>query len=300
MKLCDGVNIPTILKKGEKLLVYIPIDVAEAMLIDEGDEVSFVKDNDGTFKISKVGMEGVHKSKEFDNARNITLNTDELAVLKRLDTIRYSNRTKDTIKQIFDLEEQKILQVMLKRGIITLFKKSPEDEQHYSISKDVYDKFLYGKREYKFKRPDPIDASAVKPPVKKMVSESIQEPKVEKAWELKLKEQNKYAEILESKGYIVLNNDVEASSLSTLMEESIRRGLVLGTRAFNKKFYVGLRSYIAKNSAKIMKVLETGSAPISKISKESGIEEEGARTILYLMAESGDIAEVRKDVFSIA
>ena len=32
----------------------------------------------------------------------------------------------------------------------------------------------------------------------------------------------------------------------------------------------------------------------------SGIEEEGARTILYLMAESGDIAEVRKDVFSIA
>ena len=276
------------------------MEVAKAMLIDEGDEVSFVKDNDGTFKIAKIGLEGVHKPKEFDNARTVILNPEELAVLKRLDTIRYSNRTKDTIKQIFDLEEQKILQAMLKRGIITLFKKNPEDEQHYSISKDIYDKFLYGKREYKFKRPDSLDVPAAKQPVKKIVPESIQEPKVEKAWELKLKEQNKYAEILESKGYIVLNNDVEASSLSTLMEESIRRGLVLGTRAFNKKFYVGLRSYIAKNSVKIMKVLENGSAPISKISKESGIEEEGARTILYLMAESGDIAEVRKDVFSIA
>ncbi len=276
------------------------MEVAKAMLIDEGDEVSFVKDSDGTFKIAKIGLEGVHKPKEFDNARTVILNPEELAVLKRLDTIRYSNRTKDTIKQIFDLEEQKILQAMLKRGIITLFKKNPEDEQHYSISKDIYDKFLYGKREYKFKRPDSLDVPAAKQPVKKIVPESIQEPKVEKAWELKLKEQNKYAEILESKGYIVLNNDVEASSLSTLMEESIRRGLVLGTRAFNKKFYVGLRSYIAKNSAKIMKVLENGSAPISKISKESGIEEEGARTILYLMAESGDIAEVRKDVFSIA
>ena len=276
------------------------MEVAKAMLIDEGDEVSFVKDSDGTFKIAKIGLEGVHKPKEFDNARTVILNPEELAVLKRLDTIRYSNRTKDTIKQIFDLEEQKILQAMLKRGIITLFKKNPEDEQHYSISKDIYDKFLYGKREYKFKRPDSLDVPAAKQPVKKIVPESIQEPKVEKAWELKLKEQNKYAEILESKGYIVLNNDVEASSLSTLMEESIRRGLVLGTRAFNKKFYVGLRSYIAKNSAKIMKVLEDGSATISKISKESGIEEEGARTILYLMAESGDIAEVRKDVFSIA
>ncbi len=276
------------------------MEVAKAMLIDEGDEVSFVKDSDGTFKIAKIGLEGVHKPKEFDNAKTVILNPEELAVLKRLDTIRYSNRTKDTIKQIFDLEEQKILQAMLKRGIITLFKKNPEDEQHYSISKDIYDKFLYGKREYKFKRPDSLDVPAAKQPVKKIVPESIQEPKVEKAWELKLKEQNKYAEILESKGYIVLNNDVEASSLSTLMEESIRRGLVLGTRAFNKKFYVGLRSYIAKNSAKIMKVLENGSAPISKISKESGIEEEGARTILYLMAESGDIAEVRKDVFSIA
>ncbi len=276
------------------------MEVAKAMLIDEGDEVSFVKDSDGTFKIAKIGLEGVHKPKEFDNAKTVILNPEELAVLKRLDTIRYSNRTKDTIKQIFDLEEQKILQAMLKRGIITLFKKNPEDEQHYSISKDIYDKFLYGKREYKFKRPDSLDVPAAKQPVKKIVPESIQEPKVEKAWELKLKEQNKYAEILESKGYIVLNNDVEASSLSTLMEESIRRGLVLGTRAFNKKFYVGLRSYIAKNSVKIMKVLENGSAPISKISKESGIEEEGARTILYLMAESGDIAEVRKDVFSIA
>lgn len=292
--------MPTVLKKGDKLIVYIPADVAAALSIDEGDEISFINNGSNSFIFTKAGSGSINKTDISERTNDILLNDDELAVLKRLDTIRYSDRTKDTIKRIFSVEEQKILQILLKKGIITLFKKDSDSDHHYSISKEIYNKFLYGKREYKFKKPEQPNLSIDKQVKKPATIEVREQEKPEKAWELKLKEQNKYAEILESKGYIVLNNDVEASSLSTLLEESIRRGLVLGTRAFNKKFYVGLRSYIAKNSTKIMKVLENGNAPLSRIAKESNLDEEGVRTILYLMAESGDIAEIRKDVFSIA
>lgn len=177
---------------------------------------------------------------------------------------------------------------------MVLFKKDNDSEYKYSISKHIYDKFLFGKREVKGKEQAPIQNNANNYP---KIEQSIP---AEKGWELHLKEQNKYAQMLESKGYLVLSNNIEAAALSTLLEESIRQGHVLGTRSFNRRFYVGLRVFIAKNSSKILKTISNESLSVSQISKQTGIDEDGIRTILYLMAESGDVVEVRRDVFSIA
>jgi len=88
--------------------------------------------------------------------------------------------------------------------------------------------------------------------------------------------------------------------VSGALEDSIRHGLILGTRAFNKKFYIGLRGYINKNASKILKLIDQKSMSIPDIASETGVDEDGVRTILYVLSESGDVTEVRKDVFRVA
>jgi hypothetical protein len=111
---------------------------------------------------------------------------------------------------------------------------------------------------------------------------------------------NEYVSLLESKGYIVLKSEAEAASASAAMEESIRQGLVLGTRGFDKKFYIALRDFISRNTPKLLKSIEKRSMGIEDIAKETGIDEEGARAVLNILAESGEVTEVRKDVFRSA
>jgi hypothetical protein len=110
-----------------------------------------------------------------------------------------------------------------------------------------------------------------------------------------------YIEDLETKGYVVLKNEAEAASASAALEDSIRQGLVIGTRAFDKRFYIGLRGFINRNGPKIIKVLERGkSVSADDIAAEVGIDVDAVKTILYILAEKGDVTEVRREVFRIA
>ena len=110
---------------------------------------------------------------------------------------------------------------------------------------------------------------------------------------------NSYVEQLETAGYLVLSNEADASALSASLEDSIKRGAVLGTRAFNRKFYVVMRSFMTRNAPKVMRVLDKKSVGISDIAEACGIDEDAARAILYMMSESGEISEVKRDVFRL-
>lgn len=61
-----------------------------------------------------------------------------------------------------------------------------------------------------------------------------------------------------------------------------------------------MRGYINRNASKILKLIDQRSMGIPDIAKETGIEEDGVRTILYVLSESGDVTEVRKDIFRVA
>ncbi|MDE1850979.1 MAG: hypothetical protein KGH54_04280, partial [Candidatus Micrarchaeota archaeon] len=87
---------------------------------------------------------------------------------------------------------------------------------------------------------------------------------------------------------------------SLALEGSIRRGQVLGTRSFNKKFYIILRTFFDRHGPKILKALKDGGMRVSQIASETGVDEDGIRAILYLLAESGDVSEKRKDFFTLA
>ncbi|MCL4381457.1 hypothetical protein M1614_00560 [Candidatus Marsarchaeota archaeon] len=229
--------------------------------------------------------------KEVKNEKKYTeknLETDELKVLKKLDTIRYNNRTKEYVKTIMNGNELNILQGLIRKKAVSIYKKEGENDYKYGISKDVYDKYLFGKRN------ENIDEAI------KEKNEKVNDEAKEKGWEIKLREKNKYADLLEVDGYLVLTNAADAEAASAQLEESIRHGLVVGTRAFNKKYYVAIKSFVTNNSQNILRLIEKKSMSVDEISAELHMDAEAVRTILYLLSESGDVTEMKKDIFRAA
>jgi hypothetical protein len=228
---------------------------------------------------------------------NISLEAGELTVLKKLDTLKYNDRTNVKVASMLNGDEKAVLQTLIKKGMVVPFKKAGEKEVKYSIQKSVYDMFLY-----RNKKPEQQSAPvAITSAPRAKVVQSVSKP-APKAWEQKIAPTGSeaYMEQLESKGFLVLGNEAEASLVSTALEDSIRHGLVVGTRAFNKKFYIGLRGFINKYATKILKVIDQKGMNVEDIAKETGIEEDGCRTILYFLSESGDVTEVRRDIFRAA
>ena len=284
------------------------------MGIKDGDDVDFLKFKDNYFIFAKksdivgsvVGQRPAISHVAISAPAPVSasgpepfsfigeVDADELKLLKKLDTIRYSDRTRTKINSMLDAGEKAVLQKLLKRRAVTLFQKSPDQEAKYGISKGVYNKYLFGKREGVTQQPAGVPAKA-EPYL--ITEASRPQPK---RWEVPIKGgPDTYVSQLETAGYLVLANEADASALSASLEDSIKRGAVLGTRAFNRKFYVVLRSFMTRNAPKVIRALEKKSMGISEIAKTCEIDEDAARAILYMMSESGEISEVKRDIFRL-
>ncbi len=291
--------MPKVYKSNNKLVIYLPFDLVGDLSIKEGDDLDFFKRGDYYIVAKKstiaemiAGRQAVQMQKPSAIAQRpvfrSTPSTGEIAVLKRLDTLRYSERTKAKVEAMLNAEEKRMLNEMLKRRIVTLFKKTGEQDLKYSIPKSIYDDFLMRKK---------VTAEKKAAEARSQPAAVEQRPR---RWEQVVGTGNAYLERLENEGYLVINSETEASAASASLEGSIRRGLVVGIRAFNKKFYVATRAFIAKSLPKIGKLIGPRGISVADISKETGIDENGVRAILYIMADNGDVTEVRKDVFKEA
>jgi antitoxin component of MazEF toxin-antitoxin module len=294
-------------KLNNKLIVSLPFEVIKALSIGEGDEVDFFKYSDKSFIFAKKSYIAALLTKVTDNKsvarqaiqqpqqiakddKGVEIDNKELELLKKLDTLRYGDRTAGNVEKMLNSAEKQVLEELIKKGYVVPYKKPGEAQFKYSISKLVYDKFLFGKRE---------KAEKTKAEVEQTAQEKSSSVAAEKHWEAKLINNN-YLDILESKGFIVLNNEADAANVSAALEESIKQGLIIGTRAFNKKFYIALRGFINKYAPKIIKLIEQKPASADEIAQKVGIEADGVRSILYYLAETGDVTEVRKDIFKYA
>ncbi len=286
-------------QKSGKLILYLPPDVIRVLGLDENEEVDFFKYNDKSFLIAKKSeisnmLSG--KPQEATKAQsqmatplasksqyqNDQLSGEEIAVLRKLDTIRYNMRTKENVEKLLSESERSTLNQLLKRKAVNLFQGNKSSVPLYGIAKNVYDKFLMRKKPAQQAVQKPSEREFKIPLLKKNIDD------------------NPYVVSLEEHGFIILQTEAEATSLSLTLEESIRQGFVLGTRAFNRKFYIVLRSFIEKDSAKIIKSIRAGNNKVPDISKEVNLPEDGVRAILYLLSENGDVSEKKRDYFVIA
>jgi bifunctional DNA-binding transcriptional regulator/antitoxin component of YhaV-PrlF toxin-antitoxin module len=278
-------------------MVYLPSDVTSSLGLKEGDELDFFKMGDKQYLIAKKSdvlqmLTGgttrepipIPQVQSKPSDRTLQVSDEELRVLKKLDTIKYNDRTAEKLKQVLNDNERKVLRGLIAKEFVTPFKRVGEQKSKYGITKSVYDQFLFGKRQQQQPVPQAPVAEAQE-----------QKPK---AWEKKVvSASGGYLNMLETAGFLVVANQAEASAVSAELEESIRRGLVIGTRAFNKKYYIALKSFVARSAPGILKAMGDKAMRIEEISKDTGIDEDGIRAVLYMLAEQGEVTETKRDIF---
>ncbi len=222
-----------------------------------------------------------------------SISSEELTVLRKLDSIKYNDRTKDRIKQVLNVQERKVLVGLIKRKLVSPFKKAGEQTYKYGIAKSIYNQFLYGQRKTETKQQQPMQQKTVTIQLSQI---EVKRPEPKK-WEKALGGSHTYLDDLEENGFLVVANQAEASLISVELEQSIRTGQVIGTRAFNKKYYITLKAFVNRNAPRVFKALGTKNVNVSEISKETEIPEEGCRAILYMLSENGEVTEIKRDVF---
>ena len=110
-------------QRGRELWVPIPEDVASALGVNEGDAVSF--------EMLDKELAGVRKAS--------AVSSDELSVLKKLNEIKFAQRTKDTVRKALSDPEQKTLGRLVKKGAVQFYEGGKyKDNGVYSIASDYY------------------------------------------------------------------------------------------------------------------------------------------------------------------
>ena len=282
--------------KSNKLIVNLPDELVKSMKLSEGQEVEFLRSDDGSYRVMR--KDDVYREENGagaaaqQSARRapLTPSQSEITVLKKIDTLRYQMRTVENVNKLLTQDDKSVMKSLLQKKFVNLF-NSKDGNRVYSISKDVYDNFLMRK-----KSPQSIpQAPQAKTYQQPRSTAYARQPS---AGYMPVTEIDEVA-TLEKEGYIVLQSESQAAAISSALEESIRKGHVLGTRAFNRKFYIVLRSFMEKNGPQLIKLIGNGTSKTTDLSAKTGIDEEGIRAILYLLSESGEVSEKRKDAFTL-
>ena len=309
--------MPKITRINNKLYLPIPESVQSAMGIADGDDMEFLKHKGKSVILAKKDylvqiLEGANipegknntnpssaqlKSIDFKLAAAASnLDASDIALLKKLDTLRYAERTPEKVNAIISPDERQILKSLIERKIVVPFSKSPSDQKHYSISKEIYDNFLYRNK-------DKI-SSQIKQKQKEPQAEIISDTPSQRLEENKKRwddlRPGNYLKMLESTGYLVIKNESEAAEASAELESSIRQGHVVGTRAFDRKFYICLKNFLNKNAAKITRAIGDKKVSAQDLAKDIGMDIDAVKVLLYLLAESGETIEIRRDIFKLA
>jgi bifunctional DNA-binding transcriptional regulator/antitoxin component of YhaV-PrlF toxin-antitoxin module len=292
-------------KQNGRLTITLPPELVRLLDIKDGDDVDFLRYSDRSYIFAKTkdllaristGPAAAHGPQEAAPVQQRpapSLSVEELALLKKLDRVKYDQRTSSKVNATLSDQERKVLQRLIDRRVIALMRKGTSQDFAYSISKDVYNRYLYGKRGMEAdKELEMLSQHSQQPVPKKPVPGP-------KTWEMALSSKEENVKQLESEGFIVLSTEAEATELASAIEESIHQGQVVGQRAFkNRKFYVALRSYVNKISPRVLKVLSDKRMSVAEIAAATDTPEDGVRAVLYILADSGDVIEKKSDIFA--
>jgi len=193
--------------------------------------------------------------------------------LKKLDSIKYGERTSKEVEKSFSKREKEVLENLIKKKVVEIRKS--KGKELYSIALSVYNRFLLRKKGIKIGKGGEVVKAEIKNQEKDLISN------------------------LEKEGYIVVQTEEEANEISKILENDIRMGNVIGTRGFDKKYYVVLSSFFAKESQKIIELLKNGEATLQEICQKLNFEEQKAKALLTLLLEKGDVIEKRKNLFQL-
>ncbi|MFH1057042.1 MAG: hypothetical protein V1717_04600 [Candidatus Micrarchaeota archaeon] len=102
---------------------------------------------------------------------------------------------------------------------------------------------------------------------------------------------------LESKGFVVVFNEDGAKQVSEEMAEEIRSGAVVGSRGFDKRFYVCTKEFIQRFTPKVLSALKETSLSPEQVAEKTKLSDDAVKAILCILMDEGEIIEKKKGVF---
>jgi len=261
----EGDEIVRVYKVGDNLACILPKGMVEKLKLNAGEEVDFYEIKPGVFTlVKKDAVEGMLREQigevEILGGKK-GLSPEEMELLRKLNSIKFSERIPYNVHKKLDSKERDVLSRLVEDGAVRIYKGGKYSKTGvYDISNDVYS-------------------------ILKNEKQGRTEPTPEAA--------------LDKAGYAVIDDAREVERICNNLEKEIRGGNIIGTRGFDKKFYIARRSWLVGASEKVRQVMKKGAKNVYDLSRELRMDESALRVVLEIMREKGDAIERSKGVYEL-
>ena len=255
-----------VLKKDGKYYIELPEEL--------GSQIELFKLKDGYYLLSKrlgetTKSEAKTEKPELTMEKQTEINNNEKEVIRGLLSVKFEDRTPPKIDKNLNQKEKRILEGLIEKKIVTVYKSKKYPNGVYNIAERAF--------------------TIVK---KASPNEKSQKTNGFVDFEVQLK----------NNGYIVLTDNKQAYAFSQKMKD--QKSNILAIKGFDQKFYAVTKSYYEKIGELMKKALKEeemkGGAGITELSKKCGVETEAVSVVLRFLGEEGEVIERKKGIFSLA
>jgi len=255
-----------VIKKQDRCFVELPKEFLST------DEIELFPLRDGYYLLSQP-LPGERAPKPGTPGREGP-SPGEIAVLHKLQSIKFGERTPENVAGLLDDGEKESLRRLEERGWVNVFKGSKYRNGVYNIADEVYP-MLKGhetgrKAQDAEQKPKPAATPAVATP--------------------------SYS-LLRSQGYLIIKDQKDAKALSEMLKSDMKEGSVIGIKGFDGAFYVVTRDYLLRASKAVLGALKE-EADVQTIAESCSLDADGVRAVLHQLAESGEVIEKRRDRYA--
>lgn len=248
-----------------KLFCEVPADVISALGLHAGDDLEFKKVYEKLVVV--VPSAG-------------GIGAEETSILRKLNTIKYSERTVEKSEAMFAPAERELLKGMIERGMVYGYQK--DGKMLLGISKDYY-KYAIGAPEKRQEELAPEKKETPAPSVPKEISR-----------------EDAMLARLDKDGFLVLDNEGMAQLLTQKLKSQGKDLNVEGIRGFDKKFYIIKKERLAELESRITKALKGSGKKLDDLAEALGLDAGLCRAGIEVLREQGKVIEKRKGIYGLA
>jgi len=225
------------------------------------------------------------------------LSPAETALVRKLCAIRYEERLVAATQKKLGAAEAKLLEGLLKKGVLSIFKSAKYKDGVYNIPQDVFravsagekygraqermeDTGNRGGREEEKAKPLPAPSVAVR-------SHDSSLPINSPAHLAKF-------------GYMVLDNENEARAVMEDVKSVQKNDAVKGVRGFDRRYYVLRKSFLSQYQDLLLRMLQKGDADAQTLGAGIGLSPTACSVLLMILADEGEVLEKKKGMWGLA
>ncbi|HSB47538.1 MAG TPA: hypothetical protein VLD37_05980 [Candidatus Bilamarchaeum sp.] len=244
-----------VIKRQEKGYVELPPEMASC------EEVEIFQLREGYYLLSvPLGKGATAPPREKGQ-----VSEEERAVLRKLLSIRFENRTPAYVGKALSGSELEVLRELEQRRLVNVFRGNKYKDGVYNINDSIYPLLAKG-AEQAAPQAHPSDAAG-----------SLSS--------------------LNSRGFAIISDKREALALSEQLSSEIKSGTVVGIKGFDGKFYLVTKNYLSTAARAIEAALKEEMDALA-IASAAKLEPDGCMAVLRLLAENGEIIEKKRGVFA--